>query len=110
MEFIEFTRGEIADLATKISEVAHELTEQERQLLLAVFAAAADRAQAVDVTRNLAELPAARFNPPEVTGEDLKQQLLGAYTPGQTFAEVTSGLQHSIKPGVHPPHDDGGGN
>jgi hypothetical protein len=88
VEFVEFTHREIADLADKISEAAHVLTDKERVLLLAIFAIAADQAQLVDPEQGIVELPAARIDDPEVTRGELKLQLLRAYTPGKFFDEV----------------------
>lgn len=106
-----FSRQEIADLAQKLNVLEPDLTDQERRLLVAIFAAAADRAQPVGPSE--ATLPAADVGQtPDAgtgTGEqaslaDLQQQLLSAYTPGNSFESITQGgSQYSIRKPQPPP-------
>ena len=98
MEYVQFNQEDIADLATKISETTQELTPKEKLLLLAVFAAAADRATVIDRARGLAELPVARISDPELTHGELKLQLLRAHTPGKYFDQDTR--QFSVIGGI----------
>lgn len=86
-----FTEGEINDLAQSLTRNQQKLTPQERQLLLAVFAAAGDNVQLVAGPPTLAPLDE------EITAADLHDQLLGSFTPGVLFAAADA---HSL--GAHP--------
>lgn len=95
MADLEFNLQDITDLAGKMS--ALELTEQERMLLLAIFAVAAEHAE-VSGGGGTATLPM-----PELWGKvagsgvgdetnlgGLQQQLLNAYVPGNYFDSATA--------------------
>lgn len=103
MANLEFNRQEIEDLTRKLSTL--EFSEQERALLLAIFAAAADRATQTDL--GVATLPEA--SPDQAPGAgagtdeqatlaDFQQQLLNAYTPGNSFDSVT---RPPVPPSIH---------
>jgi hypothetical protein len=93
MANLEFNQQELADLAGKLSTL--DLTDQERALLLAIFAAAAERVNQTDV--GVATLPQAGETGEEPTVEDLQQQLLNAYIPGNiSFASITQPKPPSI--------------
>ncbi len=89
MANLEFSRQEIVNLTRRVSNVDPPLSERETTLLLAIFAAAADRATPVGLGGG-ATLPGFEIrNPPaaarterEMTLSDLQQQLLNAYIPG----------------------------
>jgi hypothetical protein len=93
MADLQFSQQEIEDLAQKLSRIQPSLSERESTLLLAIFAAAADRAKRSD-SGGGATLPWFEIrNPPppppgageQVTLTDLQQQLLNAYIPGNDF-------------------------
>lgn len=80
MANLTFTLKEIEDLAHKVSALDQFLSKKERELLLAIFASAAEQ-----VTRNKAGrgvFPAPQQGAGSATLEDLQQQLLKAYIPG----------------------------
>ena len=87
---LNFTLAEITSLAQKLSTVQN-LTGPEHDLLLAIFAVAADRAKVVNALNQESSLPQAAVaqTVPEpiavVTPEILKDQLLQAYIPGNYF-------------------------
>jgi hypothetical protein len=94
---LNFTLAEVTSLAQKLSAVQNlqeSLTGPERDLLLAIFAAAADRAQVVNAQSGESTLPQAAVAQtvqeaiPVVTPEILKDQLLQAYIPGNYFRTV----------------------
>jgi hypothetical protein len=97
---VEFTSQAITDLAQKLSTVAPSLNDQELALLLAIFAAAAERAKSFNPPDLGATLPEAAIRGPAagtaitapVTAQILQQQLLGAYVPGNDFDSLTKGL------------------
>ena len=91
---LNFTLAEVTSLAQKLSMVQNleeSLTGPEHDLLLAIFAAAADRAQVVNAETQESTLPQAEVAQtvpepiPVVTPEILKDQLLQAYIPGNYF-------------------------
>jgi hypothetical protein len=92
MADLQFSQQEIEDLAQKLSRIQPSLSERESTLLLAIFAAAADRAKRSD-SGGGATLPGFEIrNPPpaagtgqQVTLTGLQQQLLNAYIPGNDF-------------------------
>ncbi len=97
-----FSRREIAELARKIGEL--RLSENERTLLLAIFAAAAD--SAVRTPGGEARLAEAEVQGEPESGElgDLQRQLLNAYIPGNSFDSLGGVAMYKIIPG-----DDGNG-
>src|SRR5713101_6448818 len=91
MAELQFSQQEIENLAQKLSRIQPSLSERESTLLLAIFAAAADRAKRSGPDG--ATLPGFEIrNPPpaagtgqQVTLTGLQQQLLNAYIPGNDF-------------------------
>ena len=80
MANLTFTLKEIKDLAHKVSALDQFLSKKERELLLAIFASAAE-----SVTRNKAGrgvFPAPEQGADKTTLEDLQQELLNAYIAG----------------------------
>jgi hypothetical protein len=80
MANLTFSPKEIEDLVRKVSALDQFLSKKERELLLAIFASAAER-----VTRNKAGrgvFPASGQGADSATLEDLQQQLLNAYIAG----------------------------
>jgi hypothetical protein len=85
---LTFETKEIVALARKVSALYPFLSEKEQQLLLAIFASAAASATQVQPNHGKFELPKVDGQDPEpgianITLEQLQQQLLTAYTPGQ---------------------------
>jgi hypothetical protein len=84
MASVTFTREEIDRLTDKLGSLASKLTEPEWELLLAIFAAAADKVGASQDPKS-ATLPGIQSeNPRESTARQLRDQLLRAYAPGRT--------------------------
>ena len=105
MADLEFNRDDVVSLIRKLSTLESIFSEQERALLLAIFAAAADRAKQTSPSE--ATLPGASVDQAPGTGAgtdeqptlaDLQQQLLSAYTPGNSFDSVT---QPPVPPSIH---------
>jgi hypothetical protein len=88
MADLAFETKEIVSLARKVSALYPFLSEKERQLLLAIFASAAESATQVQKDHGKFELPKVKGQTPEakideITLELLQEQLLNAYTPGK---------------------------
>ena len=70
---LEFSRGEVEDLAQKLTSPDLQLSTQEQALLLAIFSAASNQVRSSDA-------------PPPVTGEptlaNLHEELINAFIPG----------------------------
>ena len=89
MDNLQFTRNEIMRLADKLDSVAHEFTETEREVLLAIFATAAAQA-GNGPDKTIGTLPAAEVGGSPAKGAapigenpaGLRDQLLNAYLPG----------------------------
>lgn len=100
MADLEFTQQNIQDLTRKLATLDAYLSDTERDLLLAIFAAAAERAKPYG-TQHGGTLPQATSpGPPPQQGagtgqqanlQSLQQQLLCAYIPGNSFDSVTQG-------------------
>lgn len=98
MADLQFSQQEIADLAQKLTTIASDLSERETSLLVAIFAAAADRATPAGPDGG-ATLPRyeIRIWPGEAGYEegvnllDLKQELLNAFIPGNDFNFFVTG-------------------
>jgi len=98
MTNLEFTQQDIERLVDKLAAVTSTLTQQERMLLVAIFAAAANQTQPSD-TPNAGLLPVPEFWGQErgtgarrglqPTTEELKRQLLDGYVPGKDFGGST---------------------
>jgi hypothetical protein len=89
MADLEFSWKEFKGLTDKVSQVAPELSASQWNLLLAIFAAAADRAESspdkMSGTLPAAEVsdhPAKAEDPGGKNSADLRDQLLHAYMPG----------------------------
>lgn len=98
MADLEFNRQDIENLAQKLATLWDVFSPQERALLLAIFASAADNANPPGQDQP-ATLPAASNSAPplppgagaEATLANYQQQLLTAYTPGNSFDSITEG-------------------
>jgi len=98
MADLEFNLQDITNLAQKLRALQQSLSQQEHMLLLAIFAAAADRTEVSDPMAGTVTLPV-----PEIWGDtagaggsqatlgDLQQQLLNAYLPGNYVESVAGG-------------------
>lgn len=103
MAGLEFSLQDISSLVQKLQGIQQSLSQQEHMLLLAIFAAAADRVTVSDPLAGTATLPVA-----EIRGEtpgagglqatlgDLRQQLLNAYIPGNYFDSVSGGNEKIV--------------
>jgi hypothetical protein len=91
-----FNKDQIESLCEKISKLQSELTPEEVNLLLAIFAVAADQAKPRGNRGLEGTLPQsiADVQPVSPTADDqdkiehLKQQLLNSYIPGESFKSV----------------------
>ena len=98
MADLEFNKKDIEGLAQKLAKHWGDFSEQERALLLAIFGAAAGQANPPDQNQP-ATLPLASDSAqPLPAGADYaqalanyQQQLLTAYTPGNSFDSITEG-------------------
>jgi len=98
MADLEFSRQDIVGLTQKLASLYGILSPQELALLRAIFAAAAASANPPGQNQP-STLPAASSpGPPLAAGADydqtvayFQQQLLNAYTPGNSFDSVTAG-------------------
>lgn len=99
MAELEFTQGDIEALTRKLATLEPFFSNQERALLLAIFAAAAERAESYSAHGGIlpqAASPGQAAGPGAGTGQPaslplLQQQLLCAYIPGNSFDSVTHG-------------------
>lgn len=97
MANLEFNQQDIENLVDKLVPVTGTLTEQERMLLVAIFAAAANRAEQSDPDAALLPAPeiwghsrgAGARRKQQPTADQLKQQLLNGYVPGKDLGTVT---------------------
>jgi hypothetical protein len=92
MPELQFNRKDIEDLARKVGTLEPYLSEQEHALLLAIFAAASERAtprtRAATLPTAETEHPTREAGTPRhATFGDLHQQLLDAYVAGPDRAE-----------------------
>jgi hypothetical protein len=111
MDHVKISKEEIEALARKVSGLA--LEPHERDVLLAIFAAAADRAEPADPNDGKGKLPATVIKDqgpgiggPEagvgagadepVTPAELKRRLLNAYFPGTNDNPDTGTWQMKI--------------
>jgi hypothetical protein len=98
MADLEFNKQDIANLAQKLASHWGDFSEQERALLLAIFALAAGHAKPPG-PKQPATLPAASNSAPPLanpadyraTLANYQQQLLTAYIAGNSFDSVTEG-------------------
>jgi Asp-tRNA(Asn)/Glu-tRNA(Gln) amidotransferase C subunit len=92
MASLEFSREEVENLAQKLHSVQDQLSESERALLLAVFAAAGDH---VDVV--------VRTGDAEPTTADLRSQIVKAFVPGDDHIYVIPyRIGYDPTPNPHP--------
>lgn len=116
-----FDPADIASLAQKLNNAKQQLglTEQEYNLLLLIFAAAAARVEVVDDQTGRSSLPNARIVGQAVGPGDagvalgnLKDQLLNAYIPGNYFLASDPRLANTrgdqSPPAKKPPAGEGG--
>lgn len=90
MNEFSYTRDDIDELTHRLAQCATELSKQQWDLMLAIFAAAADRVDiGTDTSRGT--LPGAQVNvsegtienPEEATVKQLREQLRKAHIPGK---------------------------
>jgi hypothetical protein len=118
---LEFNLTDVTSLATKLSGLQQDLTQQEHALLLAIFAAAAARATVTDASTSTSTLPqpqivgqATGTDPGYTSAADLQNQLLNAYIPGNYFdgvnsiTEKTVGSRTQSARTAEPPANQGG--
>lgn len=99
MADLGFNRQDIEGLIEKLATLWPTFRPQERALLLAIFASAADKAKPAG-QHQPATLPAASNSAePLADGADdeaaianYQQQLLTAYTPGNSFDSISAGV------------------
>jgi hypothetical protein len=100
MADVEFSHDDIVSLIAKISTLQPDLSDQERQLLMSIFALAAEHSMPADGPRQVTlPEPAEPDEPsPVVDGSatvaELQQQLLDAYTP-DTSSDTVAG-EHEL--------------
>src|SRR6266581_4126820 len=106
MADLEFNRQDIENLIRKVSTLQPYFSAQELQLLMSIFALAAERAEPGDAPQ-VAMLPEAVVPGQQAGGgggpatvAQLQQQLLQAYIPGSSFDSVTGG---GLAPSIHEP-------
>jgi hypothetical protein len=91
MTEVTFSRSDIEGLAQKLDALTSELSQQEQQLLVAIFAAAANQ-----VT------PAGPQDPVETAAEEiltgLREQILTSFVPGTGDKFVIPGVPGRIGP------------
>jgi hypothetical protein len=100
MADLEFNRQDIESLAQKVASLLPQLSGTERDLLQAIFANAASNASPPGPNQP-ATLPAASNSAPPLpagAGDDAtlanyRDQLLTAYTPGNSFDSITEGAK-----------------
>jgi hypothetical protein len=100
MADLEFSREVIEGLTQKLASLWSQFSPTERALLLAIFGAAARNAKPPDRNQG-ARLPeASDLAQPlpdgagyEETLAHYQQQLLTAYTPGNSFGSITEGVR-----------------
>jgi hypothetical protein len=98
MADLEFNKQDIENLAQKLATLWDKFSPQERDLLLAIFANAADNVNPPG-PKQPATLPAASNSAQalvaganyEATLANYQQQLLTAYVPGNSFDSITDG-------------------
>lgn len=98
MADLEFNRQDIESLAQKVASLLPQLSGKESDLLRAIFANAASNASPPG-SNQPATLPAAESSTPQLpagAGDDetlanYRDQLLTAYTPGNSFDSITEG-------------------
>jgi hypothetical protein len=94
MADLVFNQNEINSLCAKVSTLQPQLSDPERALLLAIFAAAAERARPIG-PKNEAALPLAvgstQAPDAQPNAASLQQQLLNSYVAGNSFSDVVGG-------------------
>jgi hypothetical protein len=88
MTNVPFSRQVIEELADKLDSLQSQLSDRERELLLAIFSAARDR-----VRPDHAEVGT------EVTQADLRGQLLNAFIPGAGTDFIIADIKVGPGPG-----------
>jgi hypothetical protein len=96
MADLEFSRDDLVSLIEKVSTLQPDFSLQELQLLKAIFALAGEHTASADAPREPPE------GPEPATVDDLKQQLLQAYTPESSFHSATgSGIDTATMLHIH---------
>jgi hypothetical protein len=83
MADLEFSLDDVTSLIEKISTLRPDLSDQELVLLMSIFALAAEHTVPTEALRE----PPGLIPPPTV--EDLKQQLLHAFSPDGSLHSAT---------------------
>lgn len=98
MADLEFNKKDIENLAQKLATLWGQFSQQERALLLAIFASAAGHVKppgpnqpATLPTASISAAPPASAADDEATLADFQQQLLNAYIAGNSFDSITDG-------------------
>jgi hypothetical protein len=95
MADMEFSRDDIASLIEKISTLQPDLSDQDRQLLMSIFALAAEHTGPAGGPEAAVTLPEPATPDQQAEGDgpatvdELRRQLLEAYTPGSSFPSAT---------------------
>jgi hypothetical protein len=101
MADLEFSRDDIVSLIEKVSTLQPSFSTQELQLLMAVFELAGEHTAPVDGPRETPE------RPDPATVDELKEQLLQAYTPtpdsGSFHSAAGSGIDAATIFHIHLP-------
>jgi hypothetical protein len=93
MAELEFSRDDIVSLIEKISTLQPDFSDQELQLLMSIFALAAEHVMPAGELQTAmlpeAVAPGQQAGGGPATVDELQQQLLQAYIPGSSFDSVT---------------------
>jgi hypothetical protein len=106
MADLEFNRDDIVSLIEKVSSLQPHFSTQELQLLMSIFALAAEHTVPTD-TPQVAMLPEATAPGQQAGGtepatvDELQQQLLQAYIPGSSFDSVTGDDELTVSHSIH---------
>ena len=97
MADLQFTRADIEALTDRLASVASTLSKSDLELLLAIFATAADKVES-SPDKTSGTLPMAEVNDNvETSSDELRDQLLRAYVPG-TPTPMTFGMKVTPPP------------
>jgi hypothetical protein len=106
MADVEFNQENIEGLARKLSALDHLLSEKERELLIAIFAAAVGRTEVPVPSEGRGTLPGTEINQPQGPGpggretlSELQRQLLNSYIPGNAPDHPNQGFSDRISGG-----------
>jgi hypothetical protein len=101
MADVEFSHDDIVSLIAKISTLQPDFSDQELQLLMSIFALAAEHTRPAHGPRKVTlHEPTEPDEPAIVDGsatvDELKKQLLQAYTPGSSVHSLAA--EHELAP------------